>query len=321
MNTNGPLNLDIKNPKVTLQQTTVYRNGRQQARIRIDLESTRGGVPSDLTPTEIEGIRLFDYHNRASGLIPFSDDGSLNYKGWSAQHVFRGYVPQPGTTLEPRAVQSYFFYLSANADAVEALDIAFQISGDDGSIFWTNGRKSVGGTEQPWPNGDNSVGITVTPLPPVKYPSNAFVLDRHPIHLKDVAPGIFTDMVTVSIVLTDGTTLGIRQMKCVPAGLIHWKGPQPSSNPCFTGYVRPSETAIQWHTDIENHWGAVTPPAALAAPQDERGVVVLVGRLDIPSWTGAPKEPVKVVMTDAHGSDQTCSISFKDETRDELIVT
>jgi hypothetical protein len=73
MNTNGPLNLDIKNPKVTLQQTTVYRNGRQQARIRIDLESTRGGVPSDLTPTEIDGIRLFDCHNRASGIIPFSN--------------------------------------------------------------------------------------------------------------------------------------------------------------------------------------------------------------------------------------------------------
>jgi hypothetical protein len=326
MNTNEPpKKLDISKPSIKLVQSRVFRNGLQQAEIRIDLESTHDGVPSNLTPTEIASIRLFDYHNRESGHIPFSDGGST-YEGWSAQRDFRGYISQPSSAPEPQARQSYSVYLSANANALETLDVAFEIKGDDGSIFWTNGRKFVNGTEQAWSGGDLSVDITVTPLSPEKYPSTSFVLDRRPLDgrppdIGQVAPGIFTDIVTVSIVLAGSTTLGIREMDCVPEGLIHWKGPRPSANPCFTGYVRPWETAIRWHPDIKKHWGLVPPPTHLDTPPMDHGVIVLAGRLDIPSWTGAPKNPVEVLITDAHGSKQRCHIGFKEGTRDELVVT
>lgn len=317
--------LDLTEVKVILEQTKVYRNGLQQARIRLDLVSKHGGEPSDLTPREIESIRLFDYHNQASGTIPFSDDGSATYKGWSAQRDYRGYVSQATRSGEPRAMQSYFLYLSANAEATETLDVAFVIHGDDLSIWRTNGRCTINGIEQPKPAMDKNVGITVTPVPPEIYPAGSFMLDRRPLdpagHGEKV-DGIFDDIVTLSILLVDQTTLGIRSMTCEPAGLIHWKDKVSYiRQPCFTGYVEPGEVTIHWNDAMNGHVGSTAPPERLASPEEELGIIVLCGRVDIPSWATAPESPVKVTMTDAHGSTQSCHVSFVKGERDELIVT
>ncbi|MDQ0011171.1 hypothetical protein J2T07_003381 [Luteibacter jiangsuensis] len=319
--------LDLTDVEVILEQTKVYRNGLQQARIRLDLISKHGGQPSDLSVREIESIRLFDYHNQASGTIPLSDDGSITYKGWSAQRDYRGYVSQTTRSGEPRAIQSYFLYLSANADATETLDVAFEIHGDDLSIWRTNGRCFINGIEQPKPAMDKKVGITVTPVPPERYPASSFMLDRRsldPARFLDTenADGIFDDIVTVSILLVDQTTLGIRSMTCEPAGLIHWKDKVSNiRQPCFTGYVEPGEVTIHWNGALDGHWGSTAPPEQLVSPEEELGVIVLCGRVDIPSWAGAPEAPVKVTMMDAHGSVQSCHIGFVKGERDELIVT
>ncbi|WP_426287189.1 hypothetical protein [Luteibacter sp. E-22] len=319
--------LDLTEVEVILEQTKVYRNGLQQARIRLDLASKHGGTPSDLTADEIASIRLFDYHDQDSGAIPFSDDGSTTYKGWSAQHDYRGYVSQTTKTGEPRTIQSYFLYLSANAEAKETLDVAFAIHGDDLSIWRTNGRCTIGGIEQPKPAMDKHVGITVTPVPPERYPASSFMLDRRPLdpagHLdRENADGIFDDIVTVSIQLVDQTILGIRSMSCDPAGLIHWKDKVSYiRQPCFTGYVEPGETTIHWNGAMNDHFGSTPPPERLPSPEEESGVIVVCGRVDIPAWVGAPEAPVKVTMTDAHGSVQSCHIEFVKGERDELIAT
>ncbi|MGF6709844.1 hypothetical protein QFZ41_000808 [Luteibacter sp. W1I16] len=319
--------LDLTEVEVILEQTKVFRNGLQQARIRLDLASKHGGVPSDLTPREIASIRLFNYHDQNAGAIPFSDDGTTTYKGWFAQHVYRGYVSQTTRAGEPRAIQSYFLYLSANAEATETLDVAFAIHGDDLSIWRTNGWCAINGIEQPKPAMDKNVGITVTPVPPEKYPSTAIMLDRRPLdparHPDDEnADGIFDDIVTVSIQLVDQTTLGVRSMTCDPAGAIHWKDKVSNiRQPCFTGYVEPGETEIHWNDAMNGHFGSTPPPERLAGPEEETGVIVLCGRVDIPAWSGAPEAAVKVTMTDAHGSVQTCHIGFVRGERDELIVT
>jgi hypothetical protein len=319
--------LDLTEVEVILEQTKVYRNGLQQARIRLDLVSKHGGQPSDLSLNEIASIRLFDYHNQNSGAIPFSDDGSTTYKGWSAQRDYRGYVSQTTRAGEPRALQSYFLYLSAHAEATETLDVAFAIHGDDLSVWRTNGKCTIKGVEQSMTSMDKNVGITMTPVPPERYPASSFMLDRraldpagHPD--RENSEGIFDDIVTVSILLVDQTTLGIRGMICDPAGLIHWKDKVSNiRQPCFTGYVEPGETTIHWNDAMNGHFGSTAPPKRLASPEDESGVIVLCGRVDIPSWAGAPEAPVKVTMTDAHGSVQSCHIGFVKGERDELIVT
>jgi hypothetical protein len=319
--------LDLSKVAVTLEQTKVFRNGLQQARIRLDLESTHGGKPSDLTPREIASIELFDYHNTESGAIPFSDDGSAHYRGWSAQHDYRGYVSQTDALGKPRARQSYFLYLSANAEAIETLDVSLRIHGDDLSIWRTNGRVTIDGIEQTVASMDLKIGITMTPVPPARYPASSFTLDRRALDKSGHADGeraaaIFDDIVSVTIRLADQTTLGIRSMRCDPAGLIHWINKLPGTrNPCFTGYAQPGETTIHWNEAMNGHLGSIPPPAELESPETDSGVIVLCGRLDIPTWVGAPEEPVKVTMTDAHGSVQTCHIGFVNGERDELIVT
>ncbi|HXO99689.1 MAG TPA: hypothetical protein VN813_04260 [Luteibacter sp.] len=312
---------------VTLEQERVYRNGRQQARVRLDLESTRGGIPSDLTPREIESIQLFDYHNTATETIPFSEDGSVTYQGWSAQHVYRGYAPHPDTRDRPRARQTFFLYLTANAGAVEPLDVSFVLQGDDLSIWRTNGKVTMLGVDQRLEAMDKKVDITMTPIAPVTYPANAFLLDRRPLPRSgstgeaEKATGIFDDIVTISIMLADQTKLGIRDMQCDPAGMVHWINKLPGTrNPCFTGYAQPGETTIHWNESMDGHLGSVALPE-LPGPETDLGVIVLCGRVDIPTWTGAPEAPVHVTMTDAYGSTQTCHIGFVVGERDELIVT
>jgi hypothetical protein len=320
------LRLDLTDVAVTLEQTKVYRNGRQQARLRLDLESRHGGRPSDLTPREIASIQLFDYHNAQTETIPFSDDGSVTYKGWTAQRDYRGYVSHPDASGRPRARQSYFLYLSATAEAVETLDISFLIRGDDLSVWRTNGKVTTDGVDQMVAAMDKSNGITMTPVIPVKYPATAFLLDRRPLDRSAHAEGekaaaIFDDIVTVSILLADQTTLGVRSMTCDPAGVIHWINKLPGTrNPCLTGYAQPGETTIHWNKAMDGHFGSIPLPE-LSRPETDSGVIVLCGRVDIPTWVGAPEAPVAVTMTDAHGSVQTCHIGFVRAERDELVVT
>lgn len=323
----APPKLDLTKVEVTLEQTKVYRNGRQQARLRLDLESSHGGEASDLTPTEIASIALLDYHNTESGAIPFSDDGSATYQGWSAQRSYRGYEPHPDASRKPRARQSYFLYVSADAKAVETVDLSFLIKGDDLSIWRTNGRVTIDGVEQANASMDKKVGITMTPVSPVTYPTSAFILDRQPLDrpvLADdtKAAAIFNDIVTVSIQRVDGTALGIRAMSCEPASMIHWLNKLPgTTNPCFTGYAEPGQLTIYWSTAMTDHFGSVPPPLNLDSAETDIGVIVLCGRVDIPTWIDAPEDPVKVTMTDAHGSEQVCHIGFVKGERDELIVT
>lgn len=323
---NAGQELGLKNVAVTLEQTKVYRNGRQQARVRLDLESTRGGKPSDLTPCEIASIQLFDYHNVETETIPFCEDDSATYRGWTAQHLYRGYVPHPDAGRAPPRRQTFFLYLTANAGAVETLDVSFCLQGDDLSIWRTNGKITIEGVDQINQAMDLKVGITMTPVAPVSYPANAFLLSRRPLprpgHAgNEKAAGIFNDIVTISILLADQTKLGIRSMHCEPAGMIHWLNKLPGTrNPCFTGYAQPGDTTIHWNESMDGHVGSVPLPQ-LPGPETDLGVLVLCGRVDIPTWASAPEAPVQVTMTDAHGSTQICHIGFAAGTRDELIVT
>lgn len=316
----NPLELDLTKVVVTLVQTRVYRNGLQQAEVRIDLESSHGGKPSDLTPREIASIRLFDYHDQKSGDIPFSDDGSRTYRGWFAQHDYRGFVSQPippGTP--PRALQSYIFYLSANAEATETLDVALAITGDDLSIWRTNGKCTIEGIEQPKPPLDNRLR-TITADPPESYPADAYNLDQRPLQQNTIA-GVFNRIYAVSIRLADQTTLGIRSLTLNPSGIIHWKDKiNWIRQPCYIGYVQTGETEIHWHDAMAGHHGSLPPPTHIPKPE-LTGVVVMCGRVDIPSWPGAPEESVEMTILDAHGSTQIRHLIFVDGELDELKVT
>lgn len=342
--------LRLQNVAVAFEQTKVYGNKRQQARFRLELECTHDGVADYLTFSEVQRISVLVYSAMDSE-IPFSDDGSVNYHGWSAQRESLGYLSQTDTSLRPGPRQTYYRYLTAASNAEETLRVAFRIEGDDGSIYRTNGFINIDGTDAYNSTFDKKEGITVARVDPVRYPASAFELIRRPYSssrfLRKALPGafgrmaervrhvfarpgddekeradIFDDIVTLSIVLADQTRLGIRSFQCDPAGSIHWKDKVSwGRQPCFTGYAQPGSTEIHWNADMDGHWGGQPRPDTLEQAENEVGVIVLCGRVDIPSWSTAPEAPVKATFIDAHGSEQTCHIAFEPGERDKLIVT
>jgi hypothetical protein len=343
--------LRLQNVAVAFEQTKVYANKRQQARFRLELECTHDGNADYLTPSEVDGISVFAYAVTGS-TIPFSDDGSATYEGWSAQREPLGYLSQTGTPARAGPRQTYYRYLTAGPEAVETLRVSFRVTGDDGSIFRTNGFVTINGVEQYDNTFDKKEGITVARVDPVHYPASAFELIRRPYsssrflrmtpagvfgrmaefvrrllsrrsHAEKERADIFDDIVTLSIVLPDQTRLGIRTFQCDPAGSIHWKDKVSwVRQPCFTGYAAPGSTEIHWNeSGMADHWGGQPRPKTLEQAEIDVGVIVLCGRIDIPSWSGAPEAPVKVTLIDAHGSDQTCRIAFERGERDKLIVT
>jgi hypothetical protein len=321
---NEAAKLTLQNVAVAFEQTKVYANKRQQARFRLELECMHDGKPDYLTESEIASLELFAYQDTDS-TIPFSDSGSDSYQGWSAQKGPLGYLSQTDTSAKPGPRQAYYLYLTANPGATETLRVSFRLTGDDGSIFRTNGFIKINGVEQYNYTFDKNTGITVTRVDPVKYPPSAFELVRRSLYRSGERAAdreVFDDIVTISIRLADLTKLGIRSFTCNPAGSIHWKDKVAwLRRPCFTGYAGPGEKTIHWNDDsMIGHWGGHPRPIELPTTEAEVGVIVLCGRNDIPAWTGAPEAAVMLTMIDAYGSDQVCWISFKDRERDELVV-
>lgn len=320
----------INGVEIVLAQVRVYHNGLQQAHVRLRVQPTLNGQTVPLSDTERQNIALFDYEARDQQ-IPFSDDGSLNYRGWSAQRTHRGYTFHPGVKRnrgEPAQGPGEWldFYVSADQTAGNrSIRLSFTIYGDNGSIWSTTGymTPSDGGDPEYYAHLDLRENIEVTAEPPVLYSADNFQLDRRSIigieHADDTAP-LFNDMVTVSIVEAGGRRVGIRDMRCTPAGMIHWINNLPdTTNPCFTGYARPGETIIHWNPQVPV---GSQPLPTLSSPETSRGVFVLCGRIDIRrgDYINPPQGPLAVVMTDEYGTIQNRQIIFVAGQRDELKI-
>jgi len=322
----------INRAQITLFHTRLYHNGGQQVRVRLYVEPMLNGVIVRLSPSERENIRLTDY-DTPEGDLPFNDhDPSLHYVGWSAQRNYRGYtfypdIVQKAGVVEPAqgGGETVDFYLSANdlARARTPLRISFSIYGDDGSIWRTTGHVTFAdGSHAYIAHLDLREDISLTVVTPVLYSADNFQLDRSSIMRDDPhrsAP-LFNDKVTVSIVAAGGRVVGIHDMECVPAGMIHWINNLPTtSNPCFTGYARPRQTGIRWNMAVPT--GSQPLPESLPAPEPTKGTIVLCGRIDIPrGYDPMPVGPVAMHITDEYGTLQTHQLAFVDGKRDELVV-
>lgn len=319
----------INGVEIVLVQARVYHNGLQQARIRLRVQPTLNGQSVPLSDTERQNIALFDYDARDQH-IPFSDDGSSNYRGWSAQRTDRGYTYHPGVrsndvTPAQGPGEWLDFYVSADQSAGNrSIRLSFTIYGDNGSTWSTTGYMTPpgGGSPEYYAYLDLRENIEVTADPPVLYSADNFQLDRRSIigiGRTDAAP-LFNDIVAVSIVAAGGRHVGIRDMRCTPAGMIHWINNLPdTSNPCFTGYARPGETTIHWNPDVPV---GSQPLPILSSPETARGVFVLCGRIDIRrgNYFNPPQGPLAVIITDEYGTAQNRQIIFVAGQRDELKI-
>jgi len=331
---------------ITLQQTKVYRNGLQQARIKLRLEAKRGGVAAHLTEAEEKGICLFDYEAEEA-LLPYTDDYSaVDYRGWAAQHEGRGYDYHPASRRDDspsirkwirsllrriRSIfwssdlppQDFYFYVTANEKALQNLVVAFAITGDDESVYRSNGWYDKGGKRDYNPGLDEDTGVTLAPDSPIVYSSDNFVLSRRPTpsaadsdgHLAD---DIFNDIVVISLRDAGGLSLALRHMTCTPAGVIHWINKlEGTMNPCFTGYASPGDTDFKWNDKVQT--GGIPKPT-LATNDRGKCILALCGRIDIRPYPGAPDGSIALRLIDAYGTTQTCGLRFVDHSRDDLEV-
>ncbi|WP_413625869.1 hypothetical protein [Luteibacter sp. Lutesp34] len=319
----------INGVEIVLVQARVYHNGLQQARIRLRVQPTLNGQTVRLSDTERQNIALFDY-DASDQHIPFSDDGSTNYRGWSAQRTDRGYTYHPGVrsddvTPAQGPGEWLDFYVSADQSAGNrSIRLSFTIYGDNGSTWSTTGYMTPpgGGSPEYYAYLDLRENIEVTADPPALYSADNFQLDRRSIigiGRTEAAP-LFNDIVAVSIVAAGGRHVGIRDMRCTPAGMIHWINNLPdTSNPCFTGYARPGETTIYWNSDVPV---GSQPLPTLSSPETSRGVFVLCGRIDIRrgNYFNPPQGPLAVIITDEYGTTQNRQIIFVAGQRDELKI-
>jgi hypothetical protein len=195
------------------------------------------------------------------------------------------------------------------------------------------------------PGINQSTDNLVQQIPPAVYSAQNFVLERSPLKPsrrptvwplstalrslwtsarrrwtsgRDTLP-VFNDLVRISIVPPGGQILPIRQMRCEPAGVIHWKNKLTATkNPCFTGYASPDEPlTIHWNKSVNT--GSHSLPT-LTSAETYKGALILCGRPDIPFYTGAPEGVIAVTMVDSYGTEQRCLIGFVNDTRDELEV-
>lgn len=331
---------------ITLQQTKVYRNGRQQARIKLRVEAKRGGVASHLTKAEEKGIRVFDYEAEKA-VLPYTHEyGAVDHRGWAAQHESRGYDYHPASGSDdspsirkwirslPRRIRSilrssdlppqdFYFYVTANEKALQNLVVAFAITGDDGSIYRSNGWSDKGGKRDYSSALDEDTGVTLAPDSPIVYSSDNFVLSRRPTtpaaasgrHLAD---DIFDDIVAISIRDAGGQDLTLRHMTCTPAGVIHWINKlEGTMNPCFTGYASPGDEDFTWNDEVQT--GGIPKPT-LATVDKGKCILVLCGRIDIRPYSGAPDGSLALQLIDGYGTIQTCGLRFVEHSRDDLEV-
>ncbi|SFW34644.1 hypothetical protein [Luteibacter sp. UNCMF366Tsu5.1] len=323
----------LQRMNASIEQTRLYRNGRQQATVRLYVEAELDGVLVKLTEQERQNIRLFNYYEEDK-MLPFTDDGSSSsYKGWSAQRRHRGYEPHPlatGTDARQGPGETLTFHVSADDLAAElnTLTLAFAVKGDDGSTWRSNGWITRPTGDRYFAAAFNNGSLTVTSEPPRQYTAESFRLDRRPLantsatrsKAEESAAPIFDDIVTLSIAEPGGQLVNIRQMTCAPAGMIHWINNLPvTSNPCFTGYASPGESQVHWNPEVPK---GSRPLPTLSSPDAAKGMILLCGRIDIPRADHAnpPRGPMTVNLIDAYGSSQTCRIVFVEGTRDELDV-
>jgi hypothetical protein len=307
---------------LTLQQTRLYANGRQQVRVGVTVEAKEGSEYVALTEAEKASIRLFDYDTREE--IPLADAGAMPPNvAWAMQPQWAGYQYFPAVMASmPAAGETVFRYVTAGRAALAGpVRLGFSMLARDGTNYRSNGWVSPADGTADWYAESLDIGfdITVTPVAPDRYAEASFLLARRPL-MSSARAGIFADVVTLEIVERAGQTLGIRDVSCDPVGMAHWQTNIPGdTNPCLLGYARPGETAVHWHPAI---FEAAQPLPNLRSAEVDRAAFVLCGRVDLPAsrLDDAPRGPLEVNLVDAYGSEQRCSLFFKAGTRDELLV-
>ncbi|KJV33219.1 hypothetical protein [Luteibacter yeojuensis] len=305
------------------QQTRLYANGRQQARIGITLEPRLNGADTLLTEEEWASVRLLDHDSRKA--IPFTESAWTGGEvGWAAQHEHNGYEYYPGSlSMAPQADSNtrYFFVSVDSAARGTSLRVAFSIKARDGKIYESTGYlTATDGTEHYDVSYDVRTGIDITQEEPAHYVgSDVHVSWRNlPLALGDVQDAVFNKAGAVSLAPRTGVGPAVRRMSCTPAGAMHWETLMPGdTNPCAMGFAEPGSKDIHCQRDIAL---LMEFPATLDRAEPYSGVIVLCGRTGIPMAGNEklPRDRMAVTLLDSYGSEHELTVQFVNGTRDEI---
>jgi hypothetical protein len=232
----------------------------------------------------------------------------------------KGYLPYSGGSRQandddpsPHASTFAYFYIACNGLPAQSVELCAYVQCSDGWIYRTNGTDSdPGGGEHPGKYSTVKVQGMVQEVGTIeqyKWTRDVLSGDDNGI---DVGVRVTNpDSVhrySLSFVDKFGNEVGIRRLTVEPAGMIQWHDKVAGEHrACYTGWASPGSTDLQWNSEVPT---GVTSAPTLDSADARKGVIVLVGRQNIPYTNGMPNGPCKLSTTDWYGNKNTLSVKF-----------
>lgn len=304
----------------------IYVNGLQQIKLKIELAFTdlTTGKPGVLTPAELASLTVAF----ADEGTPLPADDGVNTQWVTSKGVpgsgdvtyDKGYLPYPGGSQQagdgdpsPHASTFAYFYIACNGLPAQSVKLCAYVRCSDGWIYRTNGTNSdpEGGE---YSGKDSTVKVQgmvqeVGAIEQYRWTRDVLSGDDNGID----AGGKVTNpdsvhRYSISFVDKGGNEVGLRLLTVEPAGMIQWHDKVAGEHrACYTGWAPPGSTDLQWNSEVPT---GVTPKPTLPSADTRKGVIVLVGRQNIPYTDGKPNGPCKLSTTDAYGNTNTFSVKF-----------
>lgn len=309
---------------------TVYANGRQQMPIRLDLAAVLNDVDhTPLSASEIASIYFFEVGNKQDR-IPFSDENKPALKGWKVQRREHeppfSYYPDASSAPEtPKGPgQSLDFFLTADTEAAgRGMDVAFSFTGDNGWESESTGFETEAG-QAPVYRAYLASPLRVQAVRTPQRAAGNYDLGAIELPATGMAPVVaFYNRLHPLLINENGRAINIREMACVPPGMIHWQTQSSDDlNPVFTGCVPPGAKTVSWLTPLPK--GNLDLPVFRESDvSSSRGAFVVCGRQGIRRGenNNVSREAVRATYIDEYGSSHSVSLSFAEGTRDEAVIT
>ncbi|WP_150696157.1 hypothetical protein [Pandoraea terrae] len=289
--------------------SSLYRNGRQQVKLTVKIRAIDvNGNDLALSDAERKSLHLVQY--KGSAELPQEWVSSTTYDGYEYFPASERRAARDGA---PRDTEYFDFYVSSTASS--PMQVAAQITRDDGVIIRTNGTTSH---PDKYPHKHDS-SVTLTPVTPPNYPLDHYHLVKERVQgdAGEWNP-TFIDNHYLSLNDNRGQVIDFRAagMTMNPAGMVQWHDKVVTeTHVSYVGYGQPGEAQAYFNPEIylENH----TPDPTVLRPKPGQCTIILVARADIRYHNDSANRhngPCLIHVEDVYGNEHKLRVTFASTT-------